>query len=143
MKSLAQCFDDEPTDVFDKLGALVSAPAITVAPATPLTEVQRLLVQYRVPAIAVVADDGGVCGIVTRTDVLRELGDDDATAADAMSGFVFTLPVGAYVEKAAALMAVEGVGQVLVIDRHGRLAGMVSALDIARHFAALAGYSVA
>jgi CBS domain-containing protein len=39
-------------------------------------------------------------------------------------------------------MAVEGVGQVLVVERDGRLLGMVSAVDIARHFAALAGYTI-
>ena len=139
---MARCYQDEPNDALDKLGALVRAPAVTVARATPVAEVRRLLLHHRVPAIAVVEDDGGVCGILTRTDVLRALGQRDASAADAMSGFAFTLPAAAYVERAAALMAFEGVGQVLVVDLEGRLVGMVSALDIARHYATLAGYAL-
>jgi CBS domain-containing protein len=142
MKALAHCFDDEPTDVLDRIGALVRTPAITCAPDTPLCEVRRLLVQHRAPAIAVVERAGAVCGVVTRTDVLRVLGDGTATAEDAMSSFVFMLPAAANVEKAAALMAVEGVGQVLVMGQQGELVGMVSAVDIARYFAAIAGYLV-
>jgi len=143
MRSLAHCFEDEVTDVLDRLGALVRHPALTVSAHTPLAEVRGLLVHHREPAIAVIDDDGHLCGILTRTDVLRAHGDPEATAETAMSSFVFTLPPSAYVEKAAALMAVEGVGQVLVVERDGRLLGMVSAVDIARHFAALAGYAIA
>ena len=142
MRSLAHCFEDEVTDVLDRLGALVQRPALTVSAHTPLAEVRRLLVHHREPAIAVMDDEDRLCGIITRTDVLRVYGELDASAEDAMSSFVFTLPPSAYVEKAAALMAVEGVGQVLVVERDGRLLGMVSAVDIARHFAALAGYAI-
>jgi CBS domain-containing protein len=143
MKLRVPCSDDAPNHGEDRLGQLVRGPAIALAPATPLSQVRRLLVQHRVPAIAVVDPDGAICGIVTRTDVLRAGGDGALTAADVMSGFVFALPPTAYVEKAAALIAFEGVGQVLVIDRDRRLLGMVSSVDIARHFATRAGYRVA
>ena len=67
----------------------------------------------------------------------------DATAADAMSGFVFALPADATIEHAAALMAHESVGQVIVTGTTGELIGMVSALDIARHCAVRAGFLAA
>lgn len=144
MKSLARSFldpEDTPTVRLDTLGALVRAPAAVVTARTPLAEVRRLLVNRRVPAIVVV--DGGrtLCGLVTRTDVLRA-GDDTATAGDVMSGFVFALPATAAIEKAAALMAYEGVGQVVVTSARGELVGMVSAIDLARHYAIAAGYLV-
>lgn len=141
MPAHARRFDD-PIDLLDPLGALVRAPAITVGCATPLSVVRQLLLHERVAAVAVLEDDGSVRGVVTRTDVLRAQGDPAATAGDAMSGCAFTLPASADVERAAALMAFEGVGQVLVVDREGKLIGMVSALDIARHFATLAGYAL-
>ena len=46
------------------------------------------------------------------------------------------------IERAAALMAHECVGQVVITRNGNELAGMVSALDIARHFAIEAGYLV-
>ena len=130
-------FDDEITSVVATLGSLVRAPAIVTASATPIAELRRMLAQRRVPAIAIV-DRDELRGIVTRTDVLRA--EPDATAADVMSGFVFALPASAAIEKAAALMAYEGVGQVVVVGDGGALVGMVSAVDIARHLAVIAGY---
>src|SRR5580692_7306471 len=80
--------DDEPTDVLGALGTLVSSPVSLVEPDTPLADVLRLLVDLRIPAVAVVDHTGAVGGIVTRTDVLRELSRcDRAVARDAMSGF--------------------------------------------------------
>jgi CBS domain-containing protein len=135
-------FEDEPTAVLATLGSLVREPAIVVELETPLAEVRHLLLSRRVPAIAVVDDDDNLRGLVTRTDVLA-LGDmADATACDAMSGFVFALPSEASIEQAAALMALEGVGQIVVTRHRGELAGMVSAVDIARHLAVEAGYLV-
>ena len=83
-----------------------------------------------------------MCGLVTRTDVLRELDENDATAGDAMSLYVFALPARSSIEKAAALMAYEGVGQICVTGDGGVLLGRVSALDVARHYAVEAGYLV-
>ena len=140
-RSFVDGFEDTPTAVLDTLGSLVRTPAVVVSTRTPLAEVRRLLVQRRVPAVAVVEGDH-LCGLVTRTDVLRTPDDGTATVDDAMSGFVFALPARAPIERAAALMAYEGVGQVVVIGHDGELLGMVSAIDIARHFAVEAGYLV-
>ena len=110
--------------------------------ATSIAEARRLLLHHRVPALAVVDDEHHLRGLVTRTDVLRSFDESWATVADAMSCFVFALPSGANIERAAALMAYEGVGQVVVTGLAGELVGMVSALDVARHYAACAGYPV-
>src|SRR5689334_20985289 len=101
-------FEDEPTEVLEKLGDLISSPVVAIAEDTPLTEAKRLLVSHRVPALAIVDAQGALRGIVTRTDVLRALDHDGARACEAMSGFVFTLSARATIEKAAALMAYEG-----------------------------------
>jgi CBS domain-containing protein len=136
--------DDEVTAELNLIGALVRGAPIVVDAATPLAELRRLLVEERAPAIAVVDAHRNLRGVVTRTDVLRALDTrDELTAADAMSGFVFALPADATIEHAAALMAHEGVGQVIVTGADGALVGMVSALDIARHCAVRAGYLAA
>ena len=123
--------------------SLISQPVAIVTETAPLSEVRRLLVDLRVPAIVVVGADRSLRGLVTRTDVLRGMLDPDATASDAMSGFVFALPGDSTIECAAALMAFEGVGQVVVTGDDGELLGMVSALDVARHMAVRAGYLAA
>ena len=122
------------------IGSLAVQPAIAIASTTPIDEVGRLLVRYRVPALAVVDGNHRLRGLVTRTDVLRALDEALATAADAMTCAVFVLPACADVERAAALMAYEGVGQIVVTDAGGELVGMVSALDVARYYATAHGW---
>jgi CBS domain-containing protein len=133
--------DDEVTSELSTLGALASPP-VAVEPITPLAQVRKLLGDHRVPAVVVVDDQHALCGILTRTDVLCALDDARAvTAADAMSGFVFALPAESAIERAAALMASESVGQV-VVTAGGDVVGVVSAVDVARHFAIRSGYLV-
>ena len=137
----AKAFEqEEVTREVETLAALARRPFVIVAPDTPIGDVRRHFIELRVPAILVVDRDDNLVGIVTRTDVLRSRG--DARACDSMSGAVFVLPVYATVERAAALMAYEGVGQIVVTD-DGALVGVVSALDLVRHYAVEAGYLVA
>lgn len=131
--------EDEITSRVATLGALVSAPVVVVTPDTPLAEVRARFAELRVAAIAVVTD-GSLDGILTRTDVLRA--PCDATAGAAMSRYVLALPAMAAVERAAALMAYEGVGVVAVYDADEGLLGLVSSSDIVRHYATEAGYIV-
>jgi len=131
--------DEEVTSEIFVLGSLVTEPATTLDHLAPISDAYELLVERRIPAIAVI-DGDQLCGVITRTDVLRVIcKQPDARVADAMSGFVLMMPAESSIECAAALMATEEVGQV-VVTRRGDLVGLVSTLDIARHVARRAGY---
>jgi CBS domain-containing protein len=133
--------EDEVTAEVFLLGALVQRRVFTVTERTPLDEVHRILAEERVPAVCVVNDERELRGLVTRTDVLRALRESPtATAGAAMSSYVFAIPLDSSIEAAAALIAIENVGQVVVTGYEGELVGMVSAVDIARHLATRAGY---
>ena len=131
--------DDEPTGEIRTLGSLVSSAVTVVDETTSLDDVRQLLCELRIPAVAVI-DDRTVRGVVTRTDVLRAVETGGTTAGEVMSRFVFALPWETSVERAAALMAFEAVGQIVVTGDDGELVGMVSALDIARYLAVREGY---
>lgn len=135
------------------LGGLIGDPPVVLDEVTPIAEACRLLLAGRVSAVAVAGSDARLRGLVTRRDVLRlcAAGGSLATATvdEALPGprrgplGVFSLPADATVEAAAALMALEQVGHVVVTGRDGELVGIVSALDIARDVAVRAGYVVA
>ncbi|HUJ63790.1 MAG TPA: CBS domain-containing protein [Kofleriaceae bacterium] len=133
MTACAIDFDDEPTAVIRTLGALVREPALVIDERAPLAEARRLLAESRVPALVVVDASDAVRGLITRSDLLAAR--DDGRVLDAMSGCVFALRASAEVHAAAALIAYEGVGQVVVIDAAGQLVGMVSAIDLVRYYA--------
>ncbi len=145
-------YDDEITSELTMLGSLVVAPVAVVELTAPLAEVVAMLLEQKVPAVAVIgptAAPSGAAdpeashtlrGLVTRHDVLRAA--PDACAGDAMSK-VLSLGADTTVECAAALLVLEGVWQVVVTNRDGHLVGLVSAVDIARHMAVRAGYLAA
>jgi CBS domain-containing protein len=87
----------------------------------------------------VVDRDGRPVGVVAAADLLRAGG---PTAADIMSPQVLALPITAILAQAAALIAYEGVSEIIIADLHGRVAGMLGALDITRWCARAAGYLV-
>ena len=132
--------EDEVTAEIYLLRALLQSPVLTVSEDTPLDEVHRMLVDERVPAVVVVDEERTLAGLITRADVLRVIDEPEAKAAQAMSNYVFAIPVDSSIEAAAALIAIENVGQLVVTGHDGELLGLVSAVDIARHFAARAGY---
>lgn len=132
--------DEEPTAEIWVLGSLIRGPAAALPLEAPLSAARELFLEHRVSAIAVV-DGTRLIGVITRTDVLRDAAKDpEPRIADCMSGFVLAMPADASIDAAAALMATEQVGQVMVTNTRGELVGIVSALDIARHVARKAGY---
>jgi len=133
--------EDEVTRELETLASLVRQPTIIIGPDVAIGEVRARFVDERAAAILVVDSDDNLLGILTRTDALRA--DPDSLARAALSGVVFVLPVFASVERAAALMAYENVGQIVVTDGAGALVGIVSAIDVVRHYAVASGYLVA
>jgi predicted transcriptional regulator len=133
--------EEEVTAEIYLLRGLIQRPVVTVMQTAPLAELHALLADERVPALAVIDAEANLRGVVTRTDVLNALlSKPDAKAADVMSNYVFAIPRDSTVESAAALIATENVGQVVVTGSEGELVGIVSAVDIARHVAQRAGY---
>ena len=108
-----------------------------------VSRLRELLVDRGQHCVPIVGDDGRPVGVVTQSDLLRALGRDDRASAGAlMTPLVFALPITASIEQAAALMAYEGVNQIVVTGMNGQVAGVVRALDVARGCARSAGYLV-
>lgn len=135
--------DDNATSELHTLGQLKLTDIAIVEPDAPAALVARMFVELRIPAIAVVDAEYGLLGLVTRTDVLRRIDEPDVTAEELMSCYVFSLPCDSTVECAAALMALESVGQLVVVNERDEVIGVVTSLDIARQVAKRAGYLAA
>jgi CBS-domain-containing membrane protein len=131
-QNCVQTRDREQLD--DCLGSLIPGPAMTIAERATVREARRLLVEHRVSALAALDDRDELRGLVTRTDVLR-VDDPEVPVSAVMSMFIVSLPWNASIERAAALIAYEGVGQVVVTGIRSSLLGIVSAFDITRYFA--------
>lgn len=140
-------------------------------PEMPLDVLAYIMLDQQIGGTPVVDASERPIGIITKTDLLRELRDlsdvsraswhpweggeseeeeatldlavlSSRTALDAMTPIVYWLPEDASISQAAALMAYEHVHSVPVVSKAGRINGIVSTLDILRWFARKRGFLI-
>jgi len=115
---------------------LMNKNVISVSPQGSAAEASRLLKHYNIGSLLVTNNAGQVKGIVTDRDiVMRCVAADndpnDTAIADVMTRNVVTVPAGADVREAAAVMAEHRIRRLPVTD-NGALVGVISIGDIAR-----------
>ena len=136
--------------------AVMTTDVDTTAPDTSLRDVARLLVEDKISGMPVV-EDGRVVGVISEADILAkergkppergrlldflfgdrasaELKLEATTAGDAMTAPAVTIGPHSPVAVAAAKMIDEGVNRLPVVDRDGRLVGIVTRADLVRAF---------
>ena len=119
------------------LGAFMNGDVVAVREDASVTVVAELFLDRGVGCVPVVDGEGGVTGIITRTDLLRAGG---PTARDVMTLGAYCLPEDARLSHAFALMAAENVAHVPIVTSGGTLVGVVSAEDATRWVAGQLGY---
>ena len=112
----------------------------------PCWEIAALLRQHRISGVPVVDDDGKVVGVVSETDLLAEQAGSarlphraavkaaGATAADLMTRPAVTTGPDELAARAARLMYSRKLQRLPVVDRDGRLVGIVSRADVLKVF---------
>lgn len=138
------------------VSAVMTPGLVRVPQEMPAEAVMALFLELGISGAPVVDVEGRALGMVSKTDILAamqavqraagpqgaaraELG-PDWTAESLMARQVVCVLEDAPLSEAAARMAATGVHRLLVLDRDGRLVGILSALDIARWLARLDGF---
>ena len=143
-----------------KVGEVMTREVVTVEPATPVTEIGRLMWNHHLSGVPVV-QDGRLVGIVSELDLLardanlhapnylrvldimiplgskRHFDDEVRRALATTAGEVMTREVVATapdvdLADAASLMLERRVNPLPVIDEQGRLVGIISRADFVR-----------
>ncbi|MEJ8570996.1 DUF294 nucleotidyltransferase-like domain-containing protein [Microbaculum marinum] len=123
-----------------RIGDVMSAPAIVVAPDLALREALSVLVDRRVSSVYV-GDAGDLrastCGILTERDVLRAVAAGGEAVLDHPVSAYATVPLecvleDAYIYRAIGRMARLGVRHLGVADDTGRVVGALSQRDLLR-----------
>jgi CBS domain-containing protein len=138
-----------------KVSEVMTKRVVTVATGTPLKDVARLLLSRRISGVPVVDEDGSVLGVVSEADILAkersrggnrsllehllEVNGADAKhdardAADAMTSPAVVIRPDRPVAEAAALMLDRSVNRLPVVEKHGKLVGIVTRADLVRAF---------
>lgn len=135
--------DEEVTTEVRTLGTIQLSEAAIAERRACVSEVADMFVEFGVSVVLVVDNESSLCGLVTHGDIVKCLDSPATPVEDVMSTQIVSLSTESSVACAAALMSTEGITHIVVTDRRGGCAGVVSALDIARYVAERAGYLTA
>jgi CBS domain-containing protein len=118
----------------DRVRLFQGRQPLTVAPATKVRDVLRMLAENRVGCV-LVAEDGKMVGIFTERDVLLKLGEraaelGDRPVSEFMTSKVESLPSSAKIAFAVHRMDMGGYRHVPVVDDGGKTVGIFSVRDI-------------
>ena len=108
----------------------------TVRQHDPISEAVRLLKEYRIGAVVVLNDNGGVAGILSERDVVRHLDDDPAAllkrpVTEIMTDRVITCLPGTSVSELMEQMTRHRIRHIPVVE-DDRLTGIVSIGDVVK-----------
>lgn len=106
----------------------------------PVVRAAEELSHHGIGGAPVASRDGTIVGVVSKTDLLEVFGsaDEPRIVRDVMMPEVLSVGPDDPVERAVQIMAFEGVHRLVVRDRDGKLAGIVTSMDVLR---ALAGFA--
>lgn len=116
--------------------SMMTANPACCKPATPLSEVAKMMIDHDCGQIPVVDEGGCPVGVVTDRDIaIRVVADgrdsSQCCAKDAMSESVKTVRRDSPLKDAVCLMESAKVRRVPVVDAEGKLCGMFSLADLA------------
>jgi|CXWL01.1.fsa_nt_gi CBS domain-containing protein len=111
-----------------------------------LTPLAQLMLSRGVSALPVVNDKGAPIGLVSRTDLVRAAYVDgsasSATVRDVMTVMTFSIGENERLDRAAALLAYEGIQHLPVVSGNGSVVGILSAIDVLSYLARREGYVI-
>ena len=110
---------------------------VSVAPDAGIAEIAAIIASRRIGAVVVLAEHGGLAGIVSERDVVKALAKHGAgalalTAGELMTRQVTTVTMATSVDQAMEIMDAGYFRHLPVMDGDG-LAGIISIRDLVRH----------
>lgn len=113
----------------------IMEPPTTVGPEASVTEVAKLMDESGAGAVIIIDQERRVKGILTFRDVVtrvvaRELDPSKVKAGDIMTENVYVAPADAPLDYIAGMMIKYGVRRIPILNKLGRLVGIVEAKDL-------------
>lgn len=128
---------------------VMTTELITVTPGTALSEFARICAEDNISGCPVMRADGALCGIVSKTDLLKRLLDDHPRlgttrefpvwdedvrqVGDIMTENVLTVGPLTPLAEIAERMALDRIHRVVVMEGD-KLLGLVTSIDLLAHF---------
>ncbi|MEN9938190.1 MAG: hypothetical protein RLZZ387_4769 [Chloroflexota bacterium] len=103
---------------------------ITMGPDKTVGDALDMMAEYRISGIPITSDDGDLVGILTNRDLRFETNRSRLVSELMTSKNLITVPEGTTLEQAKEVLHKHRIEKVLVVDRKGKLSGMITVKDI-------------
>jgi IMP dehydrogenase len=103
---------------------------ITLGPDRPLREAASAMARYRISGVPIVDPAGKLVGIITNRDLQFERNLDQPIREVMTKERLITAPVGTGLEEAERILARHRIEKLPVVDKEGRLKGLITVKDI-------------
>ncbi|MEM3736826.1 MAG: CBS domain-containing protein [Candidatus Bathyarchaeia archaeon] len=119
-----------------KVKAIMTKELVTVKPEATVAEASKVFAKNKVGSILVCEKDEP-CGIITERDLVynvlaRELDPKKVLVKDIMSKPLVAIDENSEISEAAELMNAKNIRRIAIVDKKGKLAGIVTTSDIRR-----------
>jgi CBS-domain-containing membrane protein len=111
---------------------IMTPDPITLRPETRVHDAAQILAENRISGAPVIAQEGYIAGIVSEYDLIARTG---ATVREVMTRDVVSVLETAPLDRVRALLVTLRLKRLPVIDREGRLVGLISRADVVRELA--------
>ncbi len=107
---------------------LISNP-VTFSPDQLVSEAMEVMISYRISGLPITKKNGVLVGILTNRD-LRFIDRFDQKVSDVMTKNPITASIGISMEKAKRILHENRIEKLPVVDRNGKLKGLITVKDI-------------
>jgi len=116
-------------------------PPVTASPEETLLDAAKKLARHNIGSLPVVDREGRILGIVTERDIVRLIAEQGPDAlkkhlGEAMTRVLVTASPEEPIPQIAQKMIRHGIRHIPIVDRSGRVVGVVSIRRILRHIVA-------
>ncbi len=125
-----------------RVASYMSSPVITASKNDNLAYIRNLMIRHKVSKIVIV-DNGNVIGMISRSDFIRVVFNKrryikpltNILAYEIMTSPVYAIQPGRTIKAAAQAMLKRNIGSLLVLDKNGKLQGIITRTDLVRAYA--------
>ncbi len=129
-KNLTAARQAEEVDIVKRSESGMILSPITLTPDRSLRDALFLMRKYHISGIPIIDEDGYLVGIITDRDIRFESMLDQAVSEIMTRSNLVTAPLGTTLEKAEAILQTNKIEKLPVVDRQGKLRGLITFKDI-------------
>jgi uncharacterized protein (DUF39 family) len=114
------------------VGDIISRPPIVANVNIGINDASKILIKNNINHLPIVDENGQLIGIVTSWDIAKAVAQNKKSINDIMTTRIISCTVNEPIDVLARRMSNNNISGVPVIDKHGKVVGMITAEDLSK-----------